>query len=167
MQMSGIFRLPSTLTASFTEVKTWQMRGACCTSRTHTTHFKRQQGKFIALTATTGWQKQSLDLECHQEWPVLLYQKKKQTPPLFSTIPPALLKDSLWSLKGISRHFSKGNRKGQPWNFINTRHWGRKLQSQKEPSGLPGPCHLGSSSKCSIPLWLNATTSLKWQNHLI
>lgn len=52
-----------------------QMWGTCCTNRINTTHSKRQQGKFIAFTATTGWQKQSLDLERHQEWPMLSYQK--------------------------------------------------------------------------------------------
>lgn len=47
--------LSSTHTASLTKVKTWQMWCACCTSRIHTTHFKRQQDKFIAFAATIGW----------------------------------------------------------------------------------------------------------------
>lgn len=45
------------------------------------------------------------------------------------------------------RHFSKRSMKGQPRNFTNTRHWGRKLKSQEEPSGLPDSYHLGSYSK--------------------
>lgn len=60
------------------------------------------------------------------------------------------------------RPFSKGNRKGQLWHFVSTTHWGRRLtQSQKEPSGLPVPCHLGGYSKCFILPRPNATMFLK------
>lgn len=88
---------------------------------------------------------------------MLLYKNA----PLFSTIPFVLfIEFPSRSVKETSDPSPKGT--GKDNSGINTRHRGRRsTKSQKEPSGLPVPCHLGNYSKCFIPLWPNATMFLK------
>lgn len=77
--------------------------------------------------------------------------------PLFSVNPFALLIGfPSTSIKQVAGPFSKGNRKGQLFSISWQDMGGKFTKSQNEPSGLPVPCHLGSCSKCFIPLLLNA-----------
>lgn len=114
--------LSSTYTASFTKVKTNYLTDVRCLLHRESTqdpHHTLQEVKreiyFIHWHHTLA--KSPLTWNTTRNGPCSYTKKKKtknQHPPLFRTIPPALLKDSPQSIKGISRHLSKGNRKGQP-----------------------------------------------------